>query len=127
LVVLSPDSIARERHGVFVGNCRSACVENNVIELTRVKGAENLSITGAVLYGYLGKRVLVRGNHLIGFSAGVNLTPRYQTGANPYPPRASVLWLVADNMFESVTTPVVVGRSRLGVPAPVDMTGNKNS
>ena len=124
-VLVGADSISRERHGVFVGNADSVIVEDNTITLQRLAGAENVTITAAQLYGHLGRRVLVRNNHVTGFNTGVNVTPRYQPGNTPYPPRESVLWLVADNMFQNVTTAVVVGRTPTGANAPVDVTGNR--
>ena len=132
-VLVSADSIARERHGVFVGNADSVVVEDNTITLHRLNGAENVFIAGTQVYGHLGRRVLsVRHNHLTasrsdlpGFTTGVNITPRYQLGNAPYPARESVLWLVADNMFQKVATAVVLGRASSGALAPVDVTGNK--
>jgi hypothetical protein len=124
-VLAGADAIARERHGIFVGNADSVAVRDNVVTLQRLFGAENVSITGAIVYGHLGRRVVVRGNHVTGFNTGVNVTPRYQLGNTPYPPRESVLWLVAENMFQSVTTTVVLGRTPTGAIAPVDLQGNK--
>jgi hypothetical protein len=124
-VLIGADSISRERHGVFVGNADSVVVEDNTVTLQRLAGAENVAITGAQLYGHLGRRVLVRHNHVTGFNTGINVTPRYQPGNAPYPPRESVLWLVADNMFQNVTTAVVLGRTPSGANAPVDVTGNR--
>ncbi len=122
---LNADSLARERHGIFVGNARSVAIHDNAISVQRSDGAEKVTITGAIVYGYLGRAVVVRHNHFTQFTTGVNVTPRYQLGNTPYPPRTSVLWLVADNMFENVTTGVVLGRTPTGAVAPVDVVGNK--
>ncbi len=122
---LNADSYSRERHGIFVGNARSVAIHDNTITVQRSNGAEKITITGAIAYGHLGRAVVVRHNHFTDFTTGVNVTPRYQLGNTPYPPRTSVLWLVADNMFENVTTGVVLGRTPTGAVAPVDVVTNK--
>jgi hypothetical protein len=122
---LNADSHSRERHGIFVGNARSVAIHDNTITVQRSDGAEKITITGAIAYGHLGRTVLVRHNHFTEFTTGVNVTPRYQLGNTPYPPRTAVLWLVADNMFENVTTGVVLGRTPTGAVAPVDVVANK--
>jgi hypothetical protein len=101
-IVVSQDAIKRERQGIFVGNCDSLDIENNVIRLRPLNGANDIEIDGVEIRGLLGKKILVRHNHLFGFSTGVTIKPRVPKPPKPPIPTAagSVLWLVADNLFE---------------------------
>jgi len=121
LIVVSQDSIRRERHGIFVGNSSTISIAENVVRLRRVAGADNVTIEGAKIHGHLGPRAIVRDNHLVGFPTGLTVTPRF-----PYPNAATVLWLVADNLFEHVQTQVNLPKPPHG-GAPVVVQGNKGS
>lgn len=56
--------IIKERHGIFVGNCNSLVIENNFLSLQRFSTTANSDIDGIRLYGFLGRRVIIRQNHL---------------------------------------------------------------
>ena len=118
-VVLPQDARRRDRHGLFVGNCTSLMVENNHLRLRRLTGTQDIPIEGMRLYGFMGRKVIVRHNHVVGFPIGVTVTPRF-----PYPALSTVAWLVADNMFETVQTPVNLPKAP-HAGAPVTEQGNK--
>jgi hypothetical protein len=56
--------IIKERHGIFVGNCNSLVIENNFLSLQRFSTTANSNIDGIRLYGFLGRRIIIRQNHL---------------------------------------------------------------
>jgi hypothetical protein len=120
-IMVAADSVRRERHGIFVGNCESLVIEHNVVRLRHVQGSASVAIDGARIHGFLGKRVIVRHNHVVGFPTGLSLTPRY-----PYPKPNAVLWLVAENVFEGAQKAFrLPGPPHAGVP--VTLHGNRAS
>jgi hypothetical protein len=56
--------IVKERHGIFVGNCDSFVIENNFLSLRRFTSTANSSIDGIRIFGFLGRRQVIRQNHL---------------------------------------------------------------
>jgi hypothetical protein len=118
-VPLSQDAIRRGRHAIFVGNCDSLSIENNFVRLTPAAGSENVPASGIVTYGFLGRKVLVRHNHVVRFSTGLEFVPRF-----PFPSRAQVLWLMADNLFATVAQMVRFPAPPHNNP-PLDQSGNK--
>ncbi len=88
-----PSGATRERHGIFVGNCSSLVVEDNYLTLQRFATTERLRIEGVRIFGYLGKRAILRQNHLQDFSVGIRMNPLNPSKNPPTP-----LWLVADNV-----------------------------
>jgi hypothetical protein len=101
-VSLPPDAIKRERHAIFVGNCNSMSIEDNRARLLRAVGAENIAIDALIAFGFLGKKVLLRHNHITGFHTGIKFEPQFGHGfVMPNP--GSVAWLAADNLLETVT------------------------
>ncbi|MBM0740403.1 right-handed parallel beta-helix repeat-containing protein [Phormidium sp. CLA17] len=59
----------QKRHGVFVGNCSSLVIENNYLTLRRFNGTANLFIDGIRVFGTLGRRIVIRQNHLTSINA----------------------------------------------------------
>ena len=53
-----------ERHGIFVGNCKSLIVENNNIQLRRLQEIEIVRIEGIKVWGKMGERLMVTKNHV---------------------------------------------------------------
>jgi hypothetical protein len=119
VVRLTPDAGKRERHGIFVGNARSIAVEDNFVSVDRGGAPPALAIEGARLFGFLGPRAIVRHNHFAGSTIGVTLMPH-----PPFFAPTAALWMVADNLFESVP---LAGQVNLPKPPPpaIVVAGNK--
>jgi hypothetical protein len=101
---------AAGRYAIYVGNVESLQIENNRATLTSPSTIA-LPNEGIHVFGYLGRKVIVRHNWLTGFGVGIHVTevtaPRsYDTIQGPYPYlyleslRQGPLWLVADNIVE---------------------------
>ncbi|TVQ17824.1 MAG: right-handed parallel beta-helix repeat-containing protein [Leptolyngbya sp. DLM2.Bin15] len=77
-----------ERHGIFVGNCKSLVIENNYLSLQRFRGTAASPIDSIRVHGFLGRRIIIRQNHLTrigtfgGFSRPVNVTNLSSPPAN---------------------------------------------
>jgi hypothetical protein len=99
--LLLPPIDIRERYGIFVGNCNSLRIEDNVVTVTRYQLTANLYIEGIRVYGHLGRMVLVRDNHLSGVATGVRVTP-----LNPASNQLQQ-WLVSTNMAEQARSAVI--------------------
>lgn len=97
-----PPITLRDRHGIFVGNCKSLLIENNDLTLQRFNKTIKLPVEGIRLYGCLGKRIIVRHNQLSScnqlenFSTGIAIT-LLQSFKTPQ-------WVVQDNLIND--TPV---------------------
>jgi uncharacterized protein DUF6519 len=94
--VALPTSATRGRHGIFVGNCNSLVIETNFINLVRAPRNAALRIEGIRLFGVMGRRVIVRHNHLgPAFAVGITFAP-----INTNLP-AQPLWIITENVMES--------------------------
>jgi hypothetical protein len=81
---------ARDRqHGIFVGNCDSLVVEENYVD---VAPHPSMPSEGIRVFGELGRRMIVRQNHIVRASIAV-----YVRALNH---GAKGKWLVADNLSE---------------------------
>gem|GEM_PF-629639 len=89
--VLLPSFGTRERHGIFVGNCNSLIIEDNFSSVTRTGRTGN--IDGIRVHGHIGKMMIVRQNHLVGFTRGIHFWP-INDGSGTYQ------WVITDNMAE---------------------------
>jgi hypothetical protein len=89
-VRLSADA-TRGRHGIFVGNSDSLIIENCRLTLTRAT-TNTSPIDGIRIWGVLGRMMVVRQNHVVGFSVGARVVPVAPLPATP-------LWRVADNVL----------------------------
>jgi hypothetical protein len=101
LGLLLPPIDIRERYGIFVGNCKSLRIEDNVVAVSRHRLTANLYIEGIRVYGHLGRMVLVRDNHLSGVTTGVRVTPLNATG------NQLQQWLVSTTMAEQARSAVI--------------------
>ena len=99
-VNLPADVRREERHGVFVGNCRSLMIENNYVE-----SLEGQTIEGIRLFGYFGQRLIVRHNHLVACDPGILIKP-----LQAFPER-QFLWLAADNIAVGAKVSIVAPKS----------------
>lgn len=108
-ISLPRDAGKLERHGIFVGNCGSLMIENNIISLSRLSGAAATSITGIKVWGVLGSRLMVTQNVVCSkdevrnnsFSTGISITPIV---------KKTILqqWVVTYNVAPSKSNTVVV-------------------
>lgn len=117
-IALSQDAIRRSRHGIFVGHCNSLLIENNFVRLNALPGTSDIAIQCTIIAGKMGKRLLFRNNHFVGFSLGLLFKPRAPIPLGP-PAAPSCLWLIADNVFEA-------GGGALFVPATGPYTLERN-
>jgi hypothetical protein len=109
-IVLPAEAGKRDRHGIFVGNCRSLLIENNDVRLERLPQADTFLVEGIRVWGVLGDRALITANHLA--SADGVRTRSFDTGIRVNPlanlkPAAS-LWLVTLNSAPSKQATVSV-------------------
>lgn len=102
-VLLPPG--ARERHGIFVGNCDSLIVQNNYASVRRFSVTSPLSIDGIRIYGHLGRMMIVRQNHLVGTTVGIRVEPLTVAGTKQGTPQWIVTDNVAPNADKAVTAP----------------------
>jgi hypothetical protein len=110
-----PSSATRERHGLFVGHCNSLSVESNFIDLVRPPLNAGLRIEGMRIFGNLGRRAIVRHNHMGPlFTVGITFAPlNVQIPAQP-------LWIVTENVMESAATRVDLPAKLPGQPGIPD-------
>jgi hypothetical protein len=81
----------RARHGIFVGNSDSLVIENCHLSLTRAI-ANAAPVDGIRIWGVLGRMMVIRQNHVAGFSVGARVVPMAPLPTSP-------LWRVADNLL----------------------------
>ncbi len=98
--VLLPSYGTRQRHGIFVGNCNSLIIQNNFSRVVRNDMTGKLNIDGIRVHGHIGKMMIIRQNHLIGYTQGIHFWP-INDGSGTYQ------WMITDNMAEgSIAEPV---------------------
>lgn len=95
-----PTSATRERHAIFVGNSTSLIVENNYLTVRRFEKTRGLRIEGIRIFGHVGRRLIVRHNHLSDFNIGVRFNP-----LNVFP---KPQWIITDNVSPQAATVVEV-------------------
>lgn len=102
------------RNAIFVGNVESLHIEQNRIALQANALAFVPRTEGVKVYGYLGKLLIIRHNHLNSFRTGIRVIsltgpgsvdttkPAEYMGAT----QSGNLWLVADNMCAGTEQPI---------------------
>ena len=118
LIVLPPDASKLDRHGIFVGNCRSLRVENNNVRLERLEETDRIEIEGIRVWGVLGDRISVSRNHLtrVGdqrrrrFDVGIRIEP-HPAGPNQPVPTGPIGWYALENVVASASSPPVIAPS----------------
>ncbi len=96
------------RFGIFAGNLGNLMIEGNEVSVASLR---RLPTDGIRVYGYLGKKMIVRHNHTAGFTRDIFVRALLPTGPKPgttywftTPPAIGTpntnLWLVADNLVE---------------------------
>lgn len=98
--VLLPSYGTRERHGIFVGNCNSLIIQNNFASVHRTDLTGKLIIDGIRVHGHIGKMMIIRQNHLVGYTQGIHFWP-INDGSGTYQ------WVITDNMAEGSTEEAV--------------------
>jgi|APLak6261659701_1056019.scaffolds.fasta_scaffold00006_2 hypothetical protein len=86
---------------IFVGNCKSLLIRENYADLQRTLIMENLAVEGIRVFGYLGRMIQIRENHLDGFTIGIRVHRPPGIYKN-----AKVMWIVADNLTAGAAQPV---------------------
>lgn len=108
LVPLSP--AARERHGIFVGNCDSLIIQDNYASVQRFPVTSMAAIDGIRIYGHLGRMMVVRQNHLVGTTVGIRVVPLIVAGTGHGRPQ----WVVTDNIAPNARNAVIAPSSVRG-------------
>lgn len=88
------------RHAIFVGNVDSVVIEGNYAKVL-LNNFIQVTIEAIRAWGVFGRRLIVRDNHVAGFTTGVLIVPLNPSSIIE---TARPLWLVADNMAEKATT-----------------------
>jgi hypothetical protein len=101
-IMLAPVAF-RERYGIFIGNCNSSIVENNYIRVKRFLFTLQKHIEGVRIFGYLGRMMLVKGNHLEHFTIGFYINPLNQIDKQLFQ------WAVTDNMAPNASEVTEIG------------------
>jgi hypothetical protein len=83
----------RGRHGIYVGNVTSLSIRANRMTVLRFAGSTGIQVDGIRVFGRLGRSLIIRENHLLGFNTGIRFELR---GATPPTP----MWLINDNLAE---------------------------
>ncbi len=92
-VGLPPGVLRHACHGIFAGNVDSLMIENNFCQALTTSDPVNRE--GIRVFGYLGRRMIIRHCHLIGFQTGLMI---YPLPTNE--PQQQPLWFVGENMAE---------------------------
>jgi len=96
-ITLSPE-ITGERHGIFVGNVDSLNLVANNIRAIRYPSTLGYPVQGIRIYGFFGREIHVRRNHISGFDTGI-----YARAINP-PAAAKCLWRIEFNIIGDAST-----------------------
>lgn len=79
------------RHGIFAGNCNSLIIENNYVSVKRLPTTLKTSIEGIKVYGYFGRMMIIRQNHLENTTVGIMFKPLGKVSGTPQ-------WIITDNV-----------------------------
>jgi hypothetical protein len=90
-----------EWYGIFVGNFGCLHIENNHLELKKYPYNLEASINGVRAYGYFGRMIQIRGNHLNGYNPGI-----FARAINP--PGDEPLWQIENNLLNGTTVAVAL-------------------
>lgn len=116
-VVLPVSAREQDRHGIFVGHCKSLLIENNNIRLERLPGADAFPIDGIRVWGQLGDRLMITKNYVASadgerrrsFMVGIRVTP-----LTDKPETAQ--WVVMWNVAPSTQATVIVQSGAVDLP-----------
>jgi Family of unknown function (DUF6519) len=110
-----PTSGMRARHGISIAGANSVVIDGNFLSVSRSQKTQGLPVEGIRLFGTMGRRVVVRHNHLAsGFPVGVTFAPLNA----PLP--AQPLWMITENVMELAAAKVDVPQKAPGRPGVGD-------
>jgi hypothetical protein len=90
-------------------------IADNVISIVRARRNAALRVEGIRIFGAMGRRVIVRHNHMgPQFAVGITFAPLN----TPVPPQP--LWIITENAMESAATKVDVPGNQPGQPGVPD-------
>ncbi len=108
-------SATRARHGISITSANSVIVDGNFVSATRSQRTQTLPVEGVRIFGTMGRRVIVRHNHITGgMAVGVTFAPLNL----PLP--VQPLWIITENVMEFSTTKVDVPGKAPGRPGVTD-------
>ena len=108
-------SATRARHGISITSANSVIVDGNFLSIERSPRTQGLAVEGIRIFGTMGRRVIVRHNHMTGGpSVGVTFAPLNL----PLP--VQPLWIITENVMEASTTKVDVPGKAPGRPGVTD-------
>ncbi|MEA2326408.1 MAG: hypothetical protein QOE68_1367 [Thermoanaerobaculia bacterium] len=101
----------RSRHAIFVGNANSIVIRENYGKLTRFTGMLEQPIEGIRVFGYFGRYISVRENHLAAVHLNVQDPVSHFTVGVLFQlrgtaPAGKPLWQIRDNLAEKSSTTV---------------------
>ena len=110
IVLNAVSGYSKARWAIFVGNAANVLIENNNATMSAPPFAK-IASDGIRVWGYLGKKMIVRHNHVGGFTRNAFVRALMPTGPKhdqvywfTTPPAVGSpnanLWLVADNVFD---------------------------
>ena len=105
----------RARHGIYVGNCFSLILTENHVSLIRGGGTSGLTVDGVRVFGYLGRMMRIRDNHILGFNVGIRVEFRGSAGSSRFS------WYVKENYIPGTPIPFASN-----LPAGMNLPPNWN-
>jgi hypothetical protein len=89
----------RDAFGIYVGNCDSLYIENNVLSRQSIRATDHMALDAIYIYGEMGQRVLIRHNETNDvYRLGININIDNADNA-----RGELLWRVTENIAEILT------------------------
>lgn len=111
-----PTLLTGQRFGIFVGNCNSLIIDGNYLSLERSARSARVYVEAVRVFGHLGPMMIVRHNHIVGFTVGTNFNPVERPSNLP-------MWLATDNLALSADHAIVVGKNAVNkVRADVNLS-----
>jgi predicted SnoaL-like aldol condensation-catalyzing enzyme len=96
-----------QAHGAFVGNCRSAIIENNFVVIRvpiktyKESVQDGRAVEGIRVFGILGPMIVIRQNHIQNATVGIHV--RALGGSDTAEPQ----WLAGDNITKGAEVPLI--------------------
>ena len=120
-VGLPPGAQFHARHAIFAGNVNSLVIENNFGQI--LNNPNQVTAEGIRVFGVMGRRVVVRHNHLVGFNTGILFD-----ALNGYATEFAVqgpMWFLGENVAENPNGAVLPVDS-IAIPSNITSTWTNN-